>query len=338
MSDGLEPMALGQTSAIDPSAGALLRNAREAHGLHIAALAVSLKVPVKKIEALEADRIDLLPDAVFARALAASVCRALKVDPTEILARLPQTNTPRLNQGQQNINTPFRMPANGPGQSKLTALSKPTVLAVLALLLGALVLIFLPDVTKHTSDAANAAVAGLKSSTSISSSNAAGAATTTGSDNPSSGTAMGAGTPVFSTTEGGVTATAVPGAPVEGAAPANPGVTAAVTPSVTRSTPTVASPTLVITTDLSASTPASMAADGMVVFRAKGQTWVEVIDARGQVTLRRTLQAGEAAGANGAPPLRVTVGRADQTQVLVRGKPFEDEARVRDNVLRFEVK
>jgi cytoskeleton protein RodZ len=81
-----------------------------------------------------------------------------------------------------------------------------------------------------------------------------------------------------------------------------------------------------------------MAAEGLVVFRARGQTWVEVIDARGQVTLRRTLQAGEAAGANGAPPLRVTVGRADQTQVLVRGKPFEDEARVRDNVLRFEVK
>ena len=38
----------------DLTAGALLRQAREAAGLHIAALAVSLKVPVKKIEALEA--------------------------------------------------------------------------------------------------------------------------------------------------------------------------------------------------------------------------------------------------------------------------------------------
>ncbi len=334
MSDGLEPMAQSEMGATGPSAGTLLRNAREAQGLHIAALAVSLKVPVKKIEALEADRIDLLPDAVFARALASSVCRALKVDPTEILAKLPQTHTPRLNQGQQNINTPFRMPADGPSQSKLTALTKPAVLAVVALLLGALVLIFLPDVTRHTSDAANAAMAGLKSSASIGSSNASGAVSGTGSEPAPNGTAMGAGTPVFSTSDGGLTATAVPGASVERAAPANPGVTASVTPS----TPTVASPTLVITTDLSASTPASMAAEGMVVFRAKGLTWVEVIDARGQVTLRRTLQAGEAAGASGAPPLRVTVGRADQTQVLVRGKPFEDEARVRDNVLRFEVK
>jgi cytoskeleton protein RodZ len=334
MSDGLEPMAQGQMGATGLSAGALLRNAREAQGLHIAALAVALKVPVKKIEALEADRIDLLPDAVFARALAASVCRALKVDPSEILAKLPQTNTQRLNQGPQNINTPFRMPADGPSQSKLTALTKPTALAALALLLGALVLIFLPDVTKHTSDAANAAVAGLKSSTSIGSSNATGAANGTGSENPTNGTAMGSGTPVFSTTEGGAPAPTVPGAPAERAPAASQDVTASVTPS----TPTVASPTLVITTDLSASTAASKAAEGMVVFRAKGQTWVEVIDARGQVTLRRTLQAGEAAGANGAAPLRVTVGRADQTQVLVRGKPFEDEARVRDNVLRFEVK
>ncbi len=337
MSDGLEPMALGEAGQASATAGTLLRCAREAQGLHIAALAVSLKVPVKKIEALEADRIDLLPDAVFARALAASVCRALKVDPSEILAKLPQTHMPRLNQGQQNINTPFRMPADGVGQSKLTALTKPTVLAALALLLGALVLIFLPDVSRYTSDAASAAVAGLKSSTSLSG---------LGADNASSGTALGSGTPVFSTSEGGVTATTVPGAPLERAAPTGTAVTAAVTPSVTLaitssvtpSTPTVASPTLVVSANLSASTPASMAADGMVVFRAKGQTWVEVIDGRGQVTLRRTLLAGEAAAANGAPPLRVTVGRADQTQVLVRGKPFEDEARVRDNVLRFEVK
>jgi cytoskeleton protein RodZ len=325
MSDGLEPMAQGQAGAADLTAGTLLRNAREAQGLHIAALAVSLKVPVKKIEALETDRIDLLPDAVFARALAASVCRALKVDPAEILAKLPQTHLPRLNQDQQNINTPFRMPSDGPSQSLLTTLTKPAMLAALVLLLGALVLVFLPEVSKYTSEAANAAVAGLKSSTSISG---------LGSESPSNGTALGAGTPVFSTNDGGVTATAAPGAPVEGATAASPGVTVSVTPS----TPTVASPTLVISTDLSASTQASMAAEGVVVFRAKGQTWVEVIDARGQVTLRRTLQAGEAAGANGAPPLRVTVGRADQTQVLVRGKPFEDDARVRDNVLRFEVK
>ena len=75
-------------------AGALLRSARQASGLHIAALAVTLKVPVKKLEALESDRLDLLADAVFVRALAASVCRTLKVDATPILALLPATSSP----------------------------------------------------------------------------------------------------------------------------------------------------------------------------------------------------------------------------------------------------
>ena len=71
-SNSSEQASLQNTSS-DTSAGAMLREARELEGLDIAALAVSLKVPVKKLEALEADRFDLLPDTVFARALAASV-------------------------------------------------------------------------------------------------------------------------------------------------------------------------------------------------------------------------------------------------------------------------
>ena len=55
--------------------GALLREAREAQGLHIAALAAAIKVTQKKLELLEADRFDALPDATFARALAQTVCR-----------------------------------------------------------------------------------------------------------------------------------------------------------------------------------------------------------------------------------------------------------------------
>ena len=72
------------------SAGALLRAARERQGLHIAALAAAIKIPQRKLEALEADRFDELPDATFTRALALTVCRALKIDPAPVLAQLPQ--------------------------------------------------------------------------------------------------------------------------------------------------------------------------------------------------------------------------------------------------------
>ena len=85
--------------------------AREAAGLHVAALAVSLKVPVRKLEALEEDRYDLLTDAVFVRALASSICRTLKIDPQPVLDRLPQTTAPRLAQDSDGINAPSARPA-----------------------------------------------------------------------------------------------------------------------------------------------------------------------------------------------------------------------------------
>ena len=75
---------------LEAGAGALLRAARERQGLHLAALAAQLKVAPRKLEALEADRYDELPDATFVRALAASMCRVLKIDPAPVLERLPQ--------------------------------------------------------------------------------------------------------------------------------------------------------------------------------------------------------------------------------------------------------
>ncbi len=60
-----------------PTAGRLLREAREKQGLHIAALAAAIKVAPRKLELLEADRFDELPDATFTSALAQTVCRAL---------------------------------------------------------------------------------------------------------------------------------------------------------------------------------------------------------------------------------------------------------------------
>lgn len=127
------------------TAGALLRAAREASGLHVAALAVAMKVPVKKLEALEADRLDLLPDAVFVRALASSVCRALKMDAAPVLAKLPQSTAPRLDSENRGINEPFHVP----GESRSSLLSgllvKPAVLVVLVLLVGIAVLTWLPE-------------------------------------------------------------------------------------------------------------------------------------------------------------------------------------------------
>ena len=126
------------------SAGALLREAREAQGLHIGALAVALKIPVKKLEALEADQFDLLPGMVFIRALTASICRTLKIDPAPILEKLPATTLAHLKTDDAGINTPFRMPCDASWALPLKQLSRPLVLAVVLLLLGAAVLVVYP--------------------------------------------------------------------------------------------------------------------------------------------------------------------------------------------------
>jgi len=98
--------AVGPVAA--PSAGRLLREARERQGLHIAALAASIKVTQKKLEMLEADRFDALPDATFARALALTVCRALKIDSDAVLRLLPPAGGYRLEQVGEGLNAPFR--------------------------------------------------------------------------------------------------------------------------------------------------------------------------------------------------------------------------------------
>lgn len=294
-----------------PSAGTLLRRAREAAGLHIAALAVSLKVPVKKLEALEQDRYDLLPDLVFARALASSVCRTLKVDAGPVLERLPQTAAPQLATRSASINAPFRSPRDGPGPSMFGQLSRPVVLAGLALLLGALVLIFLPDIKLP-----------VQLQSSMGSSPAAGVA---GPDTAGQPAAQ-AGEPLA----GGLIST---------------GSLSSLTPAANSGAAPMPAAAPVATASATLSAAASLAnpgapaeAGGIVTFSATSESWVKVTDAKGAVVLRRTLAPGESAAATGALPLTVIVGRADTTQVLVRGQVLNLSAMTRDNVARFEVK
>jgi cytoskeleton protein RodZ len=56
------------------------------------------------------------------------------------------------------------------------------------------------------------------------------------------------------------------------------------------------------------------------------------------VQLRKTMSNGESIGASGSLPLSVVVGRADVTDVSVKGKTFSLAGIAKDNVARFEVK
>ncbi len=311
------------------SAGQMLREAREAYGLHVAALAVSLKVPVKKLEALEADRLEELPDAVFVRALASSVCRALKIDPKPILAKLPQLNTRVLDQVESGVNVAFRTRADGPAPSALASINRPMLFGVLAVLLATLVLMLLPDFTARS---ANKTASDASTSTPASS---------------SAGVSMGSAVNVSSTPvdKPNEATTSVLSAAANAAQAFVPVLDTATMPTLSvtpaLSTPSVSSPTLTIT-PLNAGSAVPVPADSVIVFTATGESWVEVKDSGGRIILQRTLQNGEKAGAGptlGRLPYSVIVGRANLTQVAVRNQPF-DLAPVssKDAVARFSVK
>jgi cytoskeleton protein RodZ len=142
---------VNQTSGL--TAGAQIRQAREAQGLHIAALSVTLKVSIKKLEALEADRLDLLTDTVFVRALASSVCRALKINAMPILDALPHSCAPQMKSDAEGLNTPFKNSGKGLGSSLMSQLSNPLTIGVLLALLGVIATVLIPAGTTSKNDA-----------------------------------------------------------------------------------------------------------------------------------------------------------------------------------------
>jgi cytoskeleton protein RodZ len=315
-----------------PSAGTLLRQAREAAGLHVSTLAANLKVPVRKLEALEEDRYEELPDAVFVRALASSVCRTLKVDAAPVLQRLPQTPQPRLAHGGERINAPFRSPSDGPA---------PGLMNHVALLLGALVLILLPLAQRNpvTGTGSDKAQVRTPSATEA----ARPEQPTTAAANAAS--AVDAGLPAAPASAAGAVPTAAAvtqGPEVAGSAPA--GMQLRTSPGTAPAAASPAPATAASTAAPAAATPTAGAsaapvdAQGIVVFRARAQSWVQVKDARGATVMQKLLKAGESAGATGALPLSVTVGSAQSTDVQVRGQAFDITPLAHDNVARFQVK
>ena len=318
MSEPAQAAPLLPQQSLAPSAGAMLRAAREAAGLHIAALAVSLKIPVRKLEALETDRLDLLPDAVFARALASSVCRSLKVDPDPVLRLLPQVDLQQLSAYERGINAPFSSSGDMARASLMEQLSRPVVLTALALCVAALVLVLFPLKEPRPAAAPESLPPAAAAAEAAPAQAAPPLVPVPAAEIPQ----------VAPPLEAGSAATAAP-APMPGQAVSEARMAAA---------PPVAQVAASASRLGVASEPVTAAGAGIMVLNARADSWVEVTDAARVVQLSRVLRAGESVGVGGALPLSGAVGRADVTAVLVRGKALDLAPWTRDNVARFEVK
>ena len=139
------------TTLISPTvtAGTLLRQSREDHGFKLDVMAHALRVSPAKLEALEADRLDDLPDTMFARALALAVCRQLKMEAAPVMALLPGQDVSRLApKNERGLDFPLDRPSFLPQSSFLVVvrLFTPIRWAALAILVLALVLGLWPEI------------------------------------------------------------------------------------------------------------------------------------------------------------------------------------------------
>ncbi|WP_089417424.1 helix-turn-helix domain-containing protein [Vitreoscilla filiformis] len=134
------PDAAGKT------AGTLLREARLACGMDLSELARILKVPERKLEALEADRYAELQSMTFVRALALSACRVMRAEAAPVLALLPQqTQMEVLDSAAMGLNRPLQEFGSRRLWGGMLREQRAGTLITLAFVVGAVVLWNLPS-------------------------------------------------------------------------------------------------------------------------------------------------------------------------------------------------
>jgi len=267
---------------------------RQQRGLHIAALAAMLKVPQAKLEALEANRFEDLPDITFARALAKAMCRVLKVDPAPMMDLLPRGGERSLDVSR-GINQAYRERGGRDEGMSLSWLQRPTVWVAVLLLLAAAAVYWVPSAWCSSTAEPVAEVTVAAPETMLVSESLAASA------------------PML------VEAPEVAAASVVASAPV---AAAAVSPSVAVAVPV---PVLV--------TPGTAA----LALKVSADSWVEIVDGRGQVLLSRLLKPGDSPELSGLPPFKVKVGNVSATELSLRGNKVDLLALSKDNVARTEL-
>lgn len=281
-----------------------LRQLREAAGLPLAALAATLKVPVERLQALEEGRLQDLPNLTFARALASSVCRSLKVDPAPVLLGLPQVAGVKLGHDHHDQEV-----VDEPRPRLLPALGwrSPRVWAGLLLLLALLLWRWLPE--RAADPEVQAEIEAQPASQGLV-----------------------------------VEPIAPAGQPLPAVEPPVGAVVAAQPAEATLPAPVVAEPASTIPAVAAAPSPAaatpavSAAVAPFLQLRASATIWIQLKDSNGKELLQRTLQPGQTLDYDGQAPVQVVLGRVTGVEVIVRGQPFDTSSFASNRVARFEVK
>lgn len=297
------------------TAGQLLKAARLRAGVHLAVLSVNLKIPVRQLEALEADQYLMDQSPVFVRGLASSVCRHLRTDPAPILSLLPHGGTylePHGAVRQAHVRPPADFGRLRNASPRIPARAGWAAASMLAMIAA---LIWLPGPADWAWLDALSAQWTSSTERAVMSEPDAQAATAA-----SEAATLGAVSVVPSET------TALPGAAGAASAPAP------VTTPTTGVQPAVATPN---TPPVASSAPTAVAS--ALQFEATDTSWIEVRDNKNQVLWSGVLKAGDRRPVSAAQAVNVVIGRADAVRVTVKGQTFDLKPHTKVNVARFEV-
>ncbi|ALK88464.1 helix-turn-helix domain-containing protein [Limnohabitans sp. 63ED37-2] len=314
-SESASETSLAPTPASAATAGQLLREARLKAGVHLAVLSVTLKVPVRQLEALEADELDPGKGAVFYRGLASSVCRHLHTDAAPILALLPQTSAhlQPLVSSIQPLESEGSVRINSVPWGRMLSSKVVWVAALLLFMTGAFLWMPGPGQWAWLDD-----VKSLMADEVVSQE-----VTEPVVPPPATVTEI-LPVPVVPTASADASSPAPSAASV--VSPASP----ALAPAAPMSQPVQSAPP--------AKPAVSASAEPEWVFSASGDSWLEVRNAQKAVVWSGVVKAGESTRIQSPLPVSVVVGRAQVVTATLRGQPFDLKPHTQVTVARFEVK
>jgi cytoskeleton protein RodZ len=289
----------------------MLQQARLAAGVEIEPLAAVLKVSVRKLQALEAGELNNPSEMTFTRALAASVCRQLRIEPGPVLNAWPgqSTDATAVPKTLSNDGTPNAATAL-PGSAQPTG-SRSWLGVLVVMLIGVGVWMAYQQM-QHASERRQARA-----------------------------TAQ----PTVTEPERAETAAPavveVPAAPVTEIAPAAGGTVEAapVTPPAVNATQPEepAKPGPIVNNQSAPLTPAAIG-NHILVLHALEASWIEVTDVSGARVFTRLMSAGDHVAIDeGGRPLSVLIGNAAGVRVYSRSKALDLTDKARLNVARFDV-
>jgi cytoskeleton protein RodZ len=284
------------------AAGTLLREAREAAGFTVAAVAQQLKLAPRQVTALEDGDFAKLPGRTFIRGFMRNYARLLRLDPDTVLAALPDAAAPAANEPPSLAPTPRPM---GELPADANARPSPARWAIPLALVAVVTVAAVYEMARPPAEPARPVVIDKPATAPIT---LAPAVETAPAATPGSATTV-LPNPV-----------AAPDDSKAGMAPdnASPGSDAGKTPA--------------------AAATAADAASSPIVLTFQGRSWAEVRDATGTPVLSVTGNAGDVHAVNGRAPFDIVLGSAAEVSVTWLGKAFDTAPFTKQNVAKFTLR